>query len=88
MKKSFDILIILLFPLLLSCATTLPGRQYTQGSIIDMGHYSVIGPPGGGWVVNIQKGQGTVEFRKSNVSQSTVLIDDTNSIKILRSFSV
>jgi hypothetical protein len=88
MKKSFDILIILLFPLLLSCATTLPSRQYTQGSIIDMGHYSVIGPPGGAWVVNIQKGQGTVEFRKSNASQSTGLIDETALIKVLRNWIV
>ena len=86
MKKSFNALLILLFLLLLSCATVLPGRQYTQGSTIDINHYSVIGPPGDGWVVNIQKDQRTVEFIKRNVSQSTGLINDTTMIRVFRNW--
>lgn len=87
-KKSFDILLILFFLLLFSCATTLSGRQYTQGSIIEMGHYSIIGPPGDGWVVNIQKSQGTVEFQKRNASRSTDLIGEATLIKVLRNWVV
>ena len=86
MEKPFKTLLILLFLLLLSCATVLPGRQYTQGSTIDMNHYSVIGPPGDGWVVNIQKDQRTVEFIKRNVSQSTGLINDTTMIRVFRNW--
>jgi len=84
--KSMMMILIIIIPILFSCATTLPGRQYTEGSIIDMGHFSVIGPPGDGWFVNIQKGQLTVEFMKRNVSQSTGLINDTTMIKVFRNW--
>jgi len=84
MKKSFKAVLILLFPLLLSCATTPPGRQYTQGGIIDMGHFSVIGPPGDGWSVNIQKDQRKIEFEKRNVSQSTGFINESILIHVFR----
>ena len=84
MKKSPKIMLILLFLLLLSCATPLPGRQYTQESIIDMGHFSVIGPAGDGWFVNIQKDQGAVEFQKRNVSQSSGLINESTMIRVFR----
>jgi len=84
--KYIKTLLILLFPLLLSCATTLPGRQYTQGSIIDMGHYSVIGPPGDGWFINIQKDQRKVEFQKRNVSQSTGFINESTLIHVIQNW--
>jgi hypothetical protein len=77
-------MLILLFLLLLSCATTLPGRQYTQGSVIDMGHFSVIGPPGDGWFVNIQKNKGVVEFIKRNVSQSPGSINETIMVRVFQ----
>ena len=64
-KKPFKTLLILLFPLLFSCATTLPGRQYTQGSVIDAGPYSLIGPPGDGW--SIETGKGTTSFYRRNI---------------------
>jgi len=86
MKKTINRLLILVFLLLLSCATTHPGRQYTQGSIIDMGHFSVIGPTGDGWFVNIQKGQGTVEFIKRNVSQSTGSVNESIMIRVFRNW--
>lgn len=79
-------LLIVLFPLLLSCATALPGRQYTQGSIIDTDHFSVIGPPGDGWFVNIQKNQGAVEFIKRNVSQSTGSINEAIMIRVFQNW--
>jgi hypothetical protein len=74
--KFMMVILIIIIPFLFSCATTIPGQQYTQGSIIDMGHFSVIGPPGDGWFVNIQKGQGTVEFIKRNISQSTGSVNE------------
>ena len=86
MKKSTNIILILLFPLLLSCATTLPGREYTQGNIIDIGHFSVVGPPGDGWFVNIQKGQGIVEFLKRNVSESTGSVNESILIRVFRNW--
>jgi hypothetical protein len=86
MKKSSKPLLIVLFPLLLSCATTVPGRQYTQGSVIDIGHFSVIGPPGDGWFVNIEKNKGVVEFIKRNVSQSTGSIDETIMVRVFRNW--
>ena len=84
MGKYIRILLILLVPLLLSCATTLPGRRYTQGSIIDIDHFSIIGPPGDGWFVNIQKGQGIVEFIKRSVSQSAGSINEAVIIRVFR----
>lgn len=86
MKKSFKTLLVVLFPLLLTCATTLPGRHYTQGNIIDMGHFSIIGPSGEGWVVNIKKDQETIEFQKRIVSQSTGLLNDITMIKVFRNW--
>jgi hypothetical protein len=86
MKKSPKIMLILLFLLLLSCATPLPGRQYTQGSIIDIGYFSVVGPPGDGWFVNIQKDQRKVEFQKRNVSQSTGFINESTLIHVLQNW--
>jgi hypothetical protein len=86
MGKHIKTLLILLLPLLLSCATTLPGRQYTQGSIIDMDHFSIIGPPGDGWFVNIQKGQGIVEFIKRSVSQSTGSVTESIMIRVFRNW--
>lgn len=86
MERPFKTLLILLFSLLLSCATTLPGRQYTQGSIIDIGYFSVVGPPGDGWFVNIQKDQRKVEFQKRNVSQSTGFINDSTLIHVLQNW--
>jgi hypothetical protein len=86
MKKSSKPLLIVLFPLLLSCATTLPGRQYTQGSVIEMGHFSVIGPPGDGWFVNIQKDKGFVDFQKRNVSMATGIVNDTTIIRVFRNW--
>jgi len=79
-------LLILLLPLLLSCATTQPGRQYSQGSIIDVGYFSVIGPPGDGWFVNIQKDQRKVEFEKRNVSQSTGFINESTLIHVIQNW--
>jgi hypothetical protein len=84
--KYIKTLLILVFPLLLSCATTLPGRQYTQGSIIDTDHFSVIGPPGDGWFVKIQKKQGTVEFTKRNVSQSTGSVNEAMMIRVFQNW--
>jgi hypothetical protein len=86
MRRNIRAALILLFLLLLSCATTLPGRQYTQGNIIDMGYFSVIGPPGEGWAVNIKKDQETIEFQKRNVSQSTGLLNDITMIKVFRNW--
>ena len=86
MRKNIMVVLVLFFPLLLSCATTLPGRQYTQGSIIDMGHFSVIGPPGDGWFVNKQKDQRKVEFQKRNVSQSTGFINDSTLIHVIQNW--
>ena len=86
MKKSTKIMLILLFLLLLSCATTLPGRQYTPGSIIDMVDFSFIGPPGDGWFVNIQKDQRTVEFIKRNVSRPAGAIDKSIVIRVFRNW--
>jgi len=86
MKRHIRTLVIVLFPLLLSCAATLPGRQYTQGSIIDMDHFSVIGPPGDGWFVKIQKDQGAVEFIKRNVSQSTGSTNESIMIRVFRNW--
>jgi hypothetical protein len=83
-EKHTKTLLIVLFPLLLSCATALPGRQYTQGSIIDTDHFSVTGPPGDGWFVNIQKNQGAVEFIKRNFSQSTGSINEAIMIRVLQ----
>lgn len=85
-KKTINRLLVLFFLLLLSCATTLPGRQYTQGSIIDMGYFSVIGPPGDGWFVNKQKDQRKVEFQKRNVSQSTSFINDSTLIHVIQNW--
>jgi len=85
-KRHIWALVIVLLSLLLSCATTLPGRQYTQGSIIDMGYFSVVGPPGEGWAVNIKKDQETIEFQKRNVSQSTGLLNDITMIKVFRNW--
>jgi hypothetical protein len=51
-----------------------------------MGHYSVIGPPGEGWFVNIQKGKGVVDFEKRNVVEGTGLISDTTIIRVLRNW--
>jgi len=70
MRNNIKAVLILLFLLLLSCVTTLSGRQYIQGSVIDIGDYSIIGPPGDGWFVNIQKSRRTVEFKKSNGSKN------------------
>jgi hypothetical protein len=84
--KSMMVISIIIIPILFSCATTIPGRQYTQGSIIDMGHFSVVGPPGDGWFVNIQKGQGTVEFIKRNVSQSTGSVNESIMIRVFRNW--
>lgn len=86
MKKPIGTMLIIFLPILLSCATTLPGRQYTQGSIIDMGNFSVIGPPGNGWFVNIQKDQRKVEFQKRNVSQSTGFINESTLIHVLQNW--
>jgi hypothetical protein len=85
-EKHTKTLLIVLFPLLLSCATALPGRQYTQGSIIDTDHFSVIGPPGDGWFVNIQKNQGVVEFIKRNVSRPARAIDESIVITVFRNW--
>ena len=84
MKKHIGMVLITFLPMLLSCATTLPGRQYTQGNIIDVGHFSVIGPPGDGWFVNIQKRQGEVKFEKRNLSQSTGLINASTTMIVSR----
>jgi len=84
MKKSTETMLILLFLLLLSCASTPPGRQYTQGSIVDMGDFSVIGPPGEGWFVNMEKDQRTVEFIKRNVSRPAGAIDESIIIRVFR----
>jgi len=51
-----------------------------------MDRFFVIGPPGDGWFVNIQKGQGTVEFIKRNVSQSTGSIDESIIIRVFRNW--
>jgi len=85
-KKYIRAILILILPFLLSCATTQRGRQYTQGSIIDMAHFSVIGPPGDGWFVNVQKGKGTVEFIKRNVSQSAGSINGSIIIRVFRNW--
>jgi hypothetical protein len=83
-EKHTKALLIALFPLLFSCATALPGRQYTQGSVIDTDHFSVIGPPGDGWFVNSQKNQEAVEFIKRNVSQSTGSRNESIIIRVFR----
>ena len=85
-KRHIRALVIVVFPLLLSCATTLPGKQYEQGSIIDTDHFSVIGPPGDGWFVNIQKRQGAVEFTKRNVSQSTGSVNEAIMIRVFQNW--
>jgi tetratricopeptide (TPR) repeat protein len=55
MKRHIRTLVIVLFPLLLSCATPGQFQRYTQGSIIDRGLYSITGPPGDGWLTKIQE---------------------------------
>jgi len=67
-KYTKTLLIILVFPLLLSCATL-----YIKGSIIDTDHFSVIGPPGDGWYVNIKKDPAIVEFRKASKDENTLI---------------
>ncbi len=83
-KKHMGTVLIMFLPILLSCATTLPSRQYPQGSIIDMGHFSVVGPPGDDWFVNMQKDQEKIEFEKRNVSQCTGFINESTLIHVLR----
>ena len=56
MKKSINTLLILFFPLVLSCATTGQSPFYTEGNVIDRGNYSLIGPPGDGWLVGMKGG--------------------------------
>jgi tetratricopeptide (TPR) repeat protein len=60
LKGPIKTTVILLLPLLLSCATPGPIQQYTQGRVIDRGDYSLIGPPGDGWSVKIEGG--VIEF--------------------------
>jgi hypothetical protein len=67
-KYTETLLILLVFPLLLSCATL-----YTKGSIIDTDHFSVIGPPGDGWYVNIKKDPAIVDFRKASKDETTLI---------------
>jgi len=86
MKPSIKIAPLLFFLLLLSCATTGQFQRYTQGSIIDMESYSITGPPGDGWSVNIQKDRGTIDFKKQHVSQSTGLVDGYTSIRVFRNW--
>ena len=87
MKKSFQTFLIVFFPLLFLCATSLQGGQYTQGTILDVGHYFVTGPPGYGWFVTLQKNRGVVDFEKRNVSGATGLIYDTMIIRVLRNWA-
>jgi tetratricopeptide (TPR) repeat protein len=56
MTKSIKTVLIVLFLLLFSCATPGPVQQYTPGSVIDRGDYSLTGPPGDGWSVKIEGG--------------------------------
>jgi tetratricopeptide (TPR) repeat protein len=55
-EKYTKTLLIVLFLLLLSCATPGQSQRYTQGSVIDTGLYSVTGPPGDGWLSKMQEG--------------------------------
>ena len=67
-KYTKTLLIILVFPLLLSCTTL-----YIKGSIIDTDHFSVTGPPGDGWNVNVKKDPAIVDFRKASKDETTLI---------------
>ena len=86
MGKNLKQVLILFSLFLLSCATTLPGRQYAQGSIVDIGYFSVIGPPGDGWLVNKQKDERKVEFQKHNISQSAGFINESTLIHVIQNW--
>jgi len=85
-KQCIKIALVFFSLLLLSCATTGQFQRYTQGSIIDMESYSITGPPGDGWSVNIQKDKHAVDFQKRNVSQSSGLIDEVIGIRVFRNW--
>jgi len=86
MKQSIKIALVFFFLLLLSCATTGQFQRYTQGSVIDTGLYSITGPLGDRWSVNIQKDRGTIDFKKQHVSQSTGLVDEYTNVRVFRNW--
>jgi len=63
-RKLINTLLLVFFLFLLSCVTPGQIQKYTPGRVIDMGPYSLIGPPGDVW--SVEKGDAVISFFRRN----------------------
>lgn len=87
-RKPISILVLIVFLVLLSCATTEQAKQKKRDSVVDVGNYTVKVPPEykfptgirKGWEVSIQKENETVTFlgpKHINITVSRHVLDES-----------